>query len=98
MSSALSRAVLGRILPRNGSLLFARFTSTNPQSGANVAYDSDGLTKIVKSDKVVVFMKGIPDAPRCGFSNAVVQVSDLIHIEHFSYHWLRSIVDIFFAF
>jgi len=36
--------------------------------------DRDNLSKIVKSDKIVVFMKGVPEAPRCGFSNAVVQV------------------------
>lgn len=29
---------------------------------------------IVKESKVVVFMKGVPEAPRCGFSNAVVQI------------------------
>lgn len=29
---------------------------------------------LVKNNKVVVFMKGVPDAPRCGFSNAVVQI------------------------
>ena len=32
------------------------------------------LDDVVKKDKVVVFMKGVPDAPKCGFSNAVVQV------------------------
>ncbi|XP_053608482.1 uncharacterized monothiol glutaredoxin ycf64-like [Plodia interpunctella] len=32
------------------------------------------IDKIVKNNKVVVFMKGVPDAPRCGFSNAVVQI------------------------
>lgn len=32
------------------------------------------LDEIVKKSKVVVFMKGVPDAPRCGFSNAVVQI------------------------
>lgn len=32
------------------------------------------IDTIVKNNKVVVFMKGIPDAPRCGFSNAVVQI------------------------
>jgi monothiol glutaredoxin len=31
----------------------------------------DGL---VANNKVVVFMKGDPSAPKCGFSNAVVQV------------------------
>merc|ERR1711972_940545 len=28
----------------------------------------------VKNAKVVVFMKGVPSAPQCGFSNAVVQI------------------------
>ncbi|KAI1292333.1 Glutaredoxin-related protein 5, mitochondrial [Halotydeus destructor] len=32
------------------------------------------LDDIVKKNKVVVFMKGVPDAPKCGFSNAVSQV------------------------
>merc|ERR1712242_439916 len=29
---------------------------------------------LVKNSKVVVFMKGVPTAPQCGFSNAVVQI------------------------
>jgi hypothetical protein len=28
----------------------------------------------IDSNKVVVFMKGVPEAPMCGFSNTVVQV------------------------
>lgn len=28
----------------------------------------------LQKNKVVVFMKGIPEEPRCGFSNAVVQI------------------------
>lgn len=32
------------------------------------------IDSIVKESKVVVFMKGVPEAPRCGFSNAVVQI------------------------
>ncbi|XP_041981708.1 uncharacterized monothiol glutaredoxin ycf64-like [Aricia agestis] len=35
---------------------------------------NEKIDKIVKNNKVVVFMKGVPDAPRCGFSNAVVQI------------------------
>lgn len=34
----------------------------------------DEIGNLVKKNKVVVFMKGIPEEPRCGFSNAVVQV------------------------
>ncbi|XP_014000348.1 glutaredoxin-related protein 5, mitochondrial-like [Salmo salar] len=32
------------------------------------------LGDMVKKDKVVVFMKGTPAQPMCGFSNAVVQI------------------------
>ncbi|VVC43539.1 Glutaredoxin,Thioredoxin-like fold,Monothiol glutaredoxin,Glutaredoxin, PICOT-like,Monothiol [Cinara cedri] len=32
------------------------------------------IDKLVKNHKVVVFMKGDPQAPRCGFSNAVVDI------------------------
>lgn len=35
---------------------------------------AEEIKKIVGSNKVVVFMKGIPEAPKCGFSNAVVQI------------------------
>jgi hypothetical protein len=41
------------------------------------APDGDVRSQIqmeIDSNKVVVFMKGVPDAPMCGFSNAVVQV------------------------
>lgn len=32
------------------------------------------IAKMVSNNKVVVFMKGVPAEPRCGFSNAVVQI------------------------
>ena len=32
------------------------------------------IEEIVKNNKVVIFMKGVPEAPRCGFSNQAVQV------------------------
>ncbi|XP_028128705.1 glutaredoxin-related protein 5, mitochondrial [Diabrotica virgifera virgifera] len=34
----------------------------------------DEIDKLVKNNKVVVFMKGVPEQPQCGFSNAVVQI------------------------
>ncbi|CAH1159679.1 unnamed protein product [Phaedon cochleariae] len=34
----------------------------------------ENIEKIVKNNKVVVFMKGVPEQPQCGFSNAVVQI------------------------
>ncbi|ELT94130.1 hypothetical protein CAPTEDRAFT_163758 [Capitella teleta] len=43
----------------------------------------DGL---VKEKNLVVFMKGTPDAPRCGFSNAVVQILNMHGVEKFDAH------------
>eukprot|EP00092_Neocalanus_flemingeri_P013871 GFUD01014965.1.p1 GENE.GFUD01014965.1~~GFUD01014965.1.p1 ORF type:complete len:180 (+),score=47.42 GFUD01014965.1:59-598(+) len=35
---------------------------------------NEKIEGLVKQAKVVVFMKGVPAAPQCGFSNAVVQI------------------------
>lgn len=43
------------------------------------------IDKLVKNNKIVVFMKGIPQAPRCGFSNAVVDILN-IHKAKFDAH------------
>lgn len=34
----------------------------------------DFIDKQVKSNKIVLFMKGIPEAPQCGFSAQVVEI------------------------
>ncbi|XP_025194866.1 uncharacterized protein LOC112594343 [Melanaphis sacchari] len=43
------------------------------------------IEKLVKGNKIVVFMKGVPQAPRCGFSNAVVDILN-IHKAKFEAH------------
>ncbi|XP_018402887.1 PREDICTED: glutaredoxin-related protein 5, mitochondrial [Cyphomyrmex costatus] len=40
----------------------------------NFSTKFDEISNLVKKNKVVIFMKGIPEEPRCGFSNAVVQI------------------------
>jgi monothiol glutaredoxin len=35
------------------------------------------IQKAIEAKPLVLFMKGTPDAPQCGFSRAVVQVLDL---------------------
>jgi monothiol glutaredoxin len=39
------------------------------------------IDKTIKDHNIVVFMKGSPDAPRCGFSSLVVQVLDHLGTE-----------------
>lgn len=38
------------------------------------AAHKENIEKMVKENKVVVFMRGQPDAPRCGFSARVIKV------------------------
>ncbi|KAL4630363.1 glutaredoxin-related protein 5, mitochondrial [Arapaima gigas] len=49
------------------------------------------LADIVKKDKVVVFMKGTPAQPMCGFSNAVVQILRMHGVDNYaSYNVLED--------
>ena len=56
-------------------LLAARYSS---ETGSKEHIDS-----LVKGKSVVVFMKGTPDQPRCGFSNAVVQILRFHGVDQF---------------
>ena len=38
----------------------------------------------VKADQVVLFMKGIPAQPRCGFSNMVVKILEMEGVEDYA--------------
>ncbi len=37
------------------------------------------IQQLIDNNPIMLFMKGTPDAPRCGFSNMVVQI--LTHLE-----------------
>lgn len=50
----------------------------------------EDLEKLVKNNKVVVFMKGDPEQPRCGFSNAVVQILRMHGVTYDSHDVLSS--------
>ncbi|KAM8846421.1 glutaredoxin-related protein 5, mitochondrial [Synchiropus picturatus] len=62
-ASSLPRAAEGRAWPASARRLLC--------SAVDLQKD---LGQMVKKDKVVVFMKGTPAQPMCGFSNAVVQI------------------------
>jgi monothiol glutaredoxin len=46
----------------------------------NPAHDFIGQT--IAANPVVVFMKGVPDQPRCGFSALVIQVLDHMGVDY----------------
>ncbi|KAJ8945444.1 hypothetical protein NQ318_009902 [Aromia moschata] len=49
-----------------------------------------GIEKLVKNNKVVVFMKGVPEQPMCGFSNAVVQVLRMHGVNYDAHNVLQD--------
>jgi monothiol glutaredoxin len=42
---------------------------------------SDFIAKTLADNPVVVFMKGVPEQPRCGFSQVVVQILDHLGVD-----------------
>ncbi len=54
-----------------------------PDSAPNTSGDPVHafIAKTLQEHPVVVFMKGVPDQPRCGFSQLVVQVLDHVGVD-----------------
>ena len=42
----------------------------------------DKVEELIRDHPVLLFMKGTPEAPRCGFSMRVVQVLDAMNVEY----------------
>ncbi|XP_076611893.1 glutaredoxin-related protein 5, mitochondrial [Chaetodon auriga] len=65
---------------RSGAAVYLPIQAGGPVRSTSARFlcaAADGqrdLGEMVKKDKVVVFMKGTPAQPMCGFSNAVVQI------------------------
>ncbi|MCJ8744057.1 hypothetical protein PDJAM_G00101940 [Pangasius djambal] len=71
-----ARAVRGVALSQRHS---ARWMCSSPSEEV-----LKNLEQMVKKDKVVVFMKGTPAQPMCGFSNAVVQILRMHGVEEYT--------------
>ena len=54
---------------------------SNEAGGGGDGDISKRISGLVSASDVVVFMKGIPSAPRCGFSNAVCQIFRMHNVE-----------------
>ncbi|WP_102830372.1 Grx4 family monothiol glutaredoxin [Bartonella bovis] len=53
-----------------------------------IAYDF--IDNEIKTNDVVLFMKGTPNAPQCGFSGQVVQILDYLRINYKGINVLTS--------
>lgn len=61
-----------------------KFCTTNNTS------PNDKFKELVNRNKVVVFMKGVPEQPMCGFSNAVVQILRMHGVQYDSHNVLAD--------
>ena len=75
------RALAKSQLLRGSVRFITPFSSFSSATGSK-----EHLDKLVKANKIVVFMKGNPDAPRCGFSNAVVQILKFHGVDNYDAH------------
>ena len=48
------------------------------------------ISSLIKSDSVVLFMKGTPDFPQCGFSAQVVDILNFLGVKFSSYNVLDN--------
>jgi Grx4 family monothiol glutaredoxin len=51
---------------------------------------NDRLTKLVKRNDVMIFMKGLPSAPQCGFSRQLVEILDGTGVAYDSFNILED--------
>ena len=48
--------------------------STGGSGGAQFVTMEERLKSLINRHKIMIFMKGTPDAPRCGFSRAIIEI------------------------
>ena len=50
----------------------------------------DWISKSVAENPVILFMKGVPEEPKCGFSSVVVQILDHLGVDFVGVDVLQS--------
>ena len=65
-------------------------TTANPAEDSLEAQAQAFIAKTVGEHPVVLFMKGVPDQPGCGFSATVVQILDHIGVDFAGVNVLQS--------
>ena len=75
--------------PSSWANLFAeRALAVTEAAVANPVHDF--IARTVAEHPVVVFMKGVPDQPKCGFSSVVVQILDHLGVNFVGVDVLQS--------
>ncbi|OWF38603.1 glutaredoxin-related protein 5, mitochondrial-like [Mizuhopecten yessoensis] len=76
-------ALLRRLVVPTNKLTYSRLLVAHYSAKTG---SKEFIEAVVKDKPVVVFMKGTPAIPRCGFSNAVVQILHAHGVQHYDAH------------
>ncbi|CAF2034864.1 unnamed protein product [Rotaria magnacalcarata] len=97
-SSLLFRRVIQQYSIRSFNNISSRFTSSSSSTTKSPSESSpidselkNKITDFIKANKVAIFIKGEPNAPSCGFSNAVLQILKLHGCEFKSKNILEDV-------
>ena len=71
----------------SGESLAEQWNITQQSTGSTL---HDRLTKLVKRHDVMLFMKGLPSAPKCGFSRKIVELLDDMKITYDAFNILED--------
>lgn len=55
-----------------------------------MANTAERIKDVIENNDIVLFMKGVPQAPQCGFSSAVVQVLSQLGVPYASVNVLED--------
>lgn len=90
MAALLVQRIVKRSFPFSASASCTAFR-LRYSSDQKLKWTNERFNDVVMKDKVVVFMKGVPEQPMCGFSNAVVQILRMHGVEGYgSYNVLED--------
>ena len=87
----ISKPLLENFLPKHSAYIStsAKLYAA-PDSGGSDTGSKEHIKGLVNHNKVVVFMKGVPEEPRCGFSNAVIQILRMHGVDYDSHNVLED--------
>lgn len=84
MAGIIGRGLVRSLTQQSYSRLCGRLFSSEALT------NKEQIDKLIKADKVVVFMKGVPSEPKCGFSDAVVRVFRMHAVNYSSHDVLQN--------
>src|SRR5262245_29932731 len=88
-ASGLEIHTWSHFLSENRQPLFRKMLKTRPPKGTKMSIEQ-WIDNEVKGNDVVLFMKGTPQFPQCGFSGQVVQILDYLGVPYKGINVLES--------